>query len=118
MSDGSEKRRHHRYKLPVLIEAPDIANDWLRPEDVSMGGFMVNVPNEPKVGLVSECAIRIQDKVFACDVTVVWVKEELSREPHTWNIGLWFKIPDDTEDEFEAAVEAVRAESKENKEND
>ncbi|HJP14644.1 MAG: hypothetical protein QF701_06985 [Nitrospinota bacterium] len=45
MSDGSEKRQHTRYKLPVLIEAPDIANDWLRPVDVSMGGFMVNVPD-------------------------------------------------------------------------
>ena len=45
MNDGSEKRQHTRYKLPVLIEVPDITNDWLRPVDVSMGGFMVNVPD-------------------------------------------------------------------------
>ncbi|MDP6365483.1 MAG: PilZ domain-containing protein [Nitrospinota bacterium] len=114
MSDGSEKRQHTRYKLPVLIEAPDIANDWLRPVDVSMGGFMVNVPDEPKVGLISECAIRIQDKVFTCKVTVVWVKEDLSEDPLSWNLGLWFKMPEDSEEEFETAVHTVRSDMKEN----
>ena len=50
MASGPEQRSFPRHELPVLIEAPELANDWLWPNDGSMGGFMVNVPDEPTVG--------------------------------------------------------------------
>ena len=113
MASGPEQRSFPRHELPVLIEAPELANDWLRPNDGSMGGFMVNVPDALTVGTVCECAIRIEEKVFACDVSVVWVKEDLSHDPATWNADLWFKMPEDKQDEFETAIHNIREGMKE-----
>lgn len=109
MASGEELRENPRYKLPVLIEAPELANDWLRPEDISLGGFMVNVQSEPVVGLKSECSIRVEKQVFSGKISVAWVKEDLSNDETAWNAGLLFRVPDeDQEEEFEKAVEKLR----------
>ena len=109
MADGSERRVAPRYnKLPVLIEVPDIAGDWLRPIDVSMGGVMVELAEAPEVGTLSQMGIRIEDKVYAGEATVVWVRENLHVEPNDWHAGLWFKMPEEVQDEFEKVLEAVR----------
>ena len=109
MASAAEQRVHPRHKLPVLIEAPGITDEWLRPGDISLGGCMIHVPDEPEMGSVSECAIRIEKKVFSGEVTVVWVREDLNVDPPEWNAGLWFKMPEEKVDEFEEAIEAVRA---------
>ena len=108
MASGPEQRSFPRHELPILIAAPELGNAWLRPNDGSMGGCMVNVPDEPTVGTVCECAIRIEEKVFACDVSVVWVMGDLSHDPGTWNADLWFKMPEAKQDEFETAIHNIR----------
>ncbi|MBT3350032.1 MAG: PilZ domain-containing protein [Nitrospinaceae bacterium] len=109
MSSGAEQRQNVRYKLPVLIEAPELANDWLRPEDISLGGFMVHLQNEPTVGMATEGAIRVEKEVFSGRISVAWVKEDLSEDESVWNAGLLFRLPDeDQEDAFEKAVEKLR----------
>lgn len=95
-------------KFPVLIEVPGIAGDWLRPVDVSMGGVMVKLAEEPEVGTKSQMGIRVEDRVYAGEATVVWVRENLDEESEDWQAGLWFKMPEEVQDEFEKVLEAVR----------
>ncbi len=109
MADRSERRIAPRFKkLPVLIEVPAIADDWLRPVDVSMGGVMVELAEEPKVGTVSQMNIQIKGLMYAGEATVVWVRENLAEEPHDWHAGLWFKMPEENQDAFEQVLEAIR----------
>lgn len=109
MASGTEQRESARYKLPVLIEAPELADDWLRPEDISLGGFMVKVQSEPAVGMAAECDIRVEKEVFSGKVSVAWVKEDLSNDEPAWNAGLLFRLPDEEQEEaFEKAVEDLR----------
>lgn len=109
MADGSERRVAPRFnKLPVLIEVPDIAGDWLRPVDVSMGGVMVELAEAPEVGTMSQMSIRVEDKVYAGEATVVWVRENLDEDSEDWQAGLWFKMPEEVQDEFEKVLDAVR----------
>ena len=105
MASGADQRQHTHYKLPVLIEAPEFANDWLRPEGISLGGFMVNLQSEPTVGMASECSTRVDKEAFSGKVSVAWVKEDLSNGELAWNAGLLFRSPGDEQEEaFEKAV--------------
>lgn len=110
MASGTEQRQNARYKkLPVLIEAPELANDWLRPEDISLGGFMVKVQSEPAVGMAADCAIRIGEEVFSGKVSVAWVKEDLLNDEPAWNAGLLFRLSNEEHEEaFENAVGELR----------
>ena len=48
MMAGFNRRRSHRSELPVLIRIPRIYPEKpLRPKDISMGGFMVELEKSP-----------------------------------------------------------------------
>ncbi len=88
MATEEERRRHSRFTIPVVIDAPDLSGVSLVPEDVSAGGFRVVVSKRPEAGQEVSCAIQILDESFRdCRGTVVRV-EERPETPGTWSIGL------------------------------
>ena len=110
MMAGFNRRRSHRSELPVLIRIPRIYPEKpLRPKDISMGGFMVELEKRPDVGAVSQCGVRIEDTVFSGAATVVWVKKKMRPESPGWHAGLVFKMPEEKEEEFEKVMAAIRS---------
>ena len=71
MVAGIERRVFPRSELPILIHIPRICpENPLRPKDISMGGFMVELEKEPDVGAVSPCGVRIEDTLFSGEATL------------------------------------------------
>ena len=88
MIDKEERRRHFRYTIPVLIDAPDISEVPLVPEDVSVGGFQVIVPVKPEIGEVVRCNISVFDELFNdCFGRVAWTGIN-DQTPGSWVIGI------------------------------
>ncbi len=88
MNEKEERRRHSRYTIPVVIDAPDISELPLVPEDVSVGGFQVIVPVKPAVGDVVHCNISVFDERFNdCYGRVAWT-EINDQTPGSWVIGI------------------------------
>lgn len=110
MVAGIERRVFPRSELPILIHIPRICpENPLRPKDISMGGFMVELEKEPDVGAVSPCGVRIEDTLFSGEATVVWVKEDLESGSPRWQAGLLFRMPEEKEEEFEKVIAAIRS---------
>jgi len=110
MKSGEERRRHRRYSIPVLVEAPSLSEFPLVPEDVSAGGFQVIASAKPNQGSGVELTVQIYDKVFRrCRAQVVWVKE-LQTDPVTWAVGLSMEMRQERQKEFAQLLEKAFAE--------
>jgi hypothetical protein len=110
MVAGNNRRASPRSDLPILIHIPRLCPEKpLRPKDISMGGFKVELEKKPDVGSACLCGVRIEETVFSGEATVVWVKEELGPVPPRWQAGLLFRMPEEKEEEFEKAIAAVRS---------
>ncbi len=110
MNSGQEKRRYPRYSLPVLIEAPELSDYPLVPEDISLGGFMVVVSSEPETEAAITCTIQVYEEVFEnCKGRVAWIREN-KEDPPTWAVGLEFNLPDEVREHFDGVLKSVLAE--------
>ncbi len=88
MNENKERRRHSRYTIPVVIDAPDISELPLIPEDVSAGGFRVIVPVKPEVGTGIHCNIQVHEERFHdCYGRVAWSGKN-EQTPGSWVIGV------------------------------
>lgn len=88
MNENEERRRYSRYIIPVVINAPDLSDLPLVPEDVSVGGFRVIVPLKPEIGIAIRCDILVFDERFNdCYGRVAWTGEN-SETPGSWVVGI------------------------------
>ena len=88
MNEKEERRTYSRYTIPVVIDAPDISELPLVPEDVSVGGFRVIVKVKPEVGDVVYCNITVFDERFNdCYGRVAWTGEN-DQTPGSWVVGI------------------------------
>ena len=109
MSDSKDRRVYIRFQVPVVIDAPDVSDLPLVPEDMSEGGFKVLVSKKPEMGPLVPCDIQICDEVFErCEGQVVWVQEN-STHPDTWFIGLTVKTAGDDRGRLVRSLEELSA---------
>ena len=88
MDENEERRRHSYYTIPVVIDAPDISELPLIPEDVSVGGFRVVVQEKPEIGTVVHCNIQVHDERFhGCYGRVAWSGKN-EQTQGSWIIGV------------------------------
>lgn len=91
METTKNQRKYERFTIPVVIQAPELSDLPLVPEDVSAGGFKVVVTNEPPQGNFIECSIQISNDVFDnCKAYIAWVHKN-EGTPETWDVGLTIK---------------------------
>lgn len=84
----NERRKFARYRIPVVIDAPELSELALVPEDVSATGFRVVVSAPAEVGSSAACAIQTAEEVFpVCRGRIVWLKENRT-EPRSWTLGI------------------------------
>lgn len=99
-----------RFQLPVVIEAPELAEVPLVPEDISAGGFGVVLPVQPGQGKVVECVLQVAGEVFRnCRAKVVWVEED-AIEGDAWRAGLAVELADEARTRLEEVLQGLRAE--------
>ncbi len=91
MKTAQDQRKYKRFTIPVVIQAPDLSELPLVPEDVSAGGFKVVVTEEPPKKDLIECSIQISNDVFDnCQAHVAWVYKN-EGTPESWDVGLTIK---------------------------
>lgn len=77
--------------VPVVIQAPELSDLPLVPEDVSAGGFKVVVTKEPSKQASVECSLQVGDEVFDnCKAHVVWIRKN-EGQYESWDVGLTIK---------------------------
>lgn len=88
MNEHEERRRYSRYTIPVVIDASEISDLPLVPEDVSAGGFRVIVLEKPEVGATVHCNIQVHGERFHdCYGRVAWSGSN-EQTPGSWVIGV------------------------------
>ncbi len=91
MKTAQDQRKYERFTIPVVIQAPELSDLPLVPEDVSAGGFKVVVTQEPPKKDSIECSIQVSDDVFDnCNAHIAWVRK-IEGTPETWEVGLTIK---------------------------
>ncbi len=91
MKTAQDQRKYARFTVPVVIQAPELSDLPLVPEDVSAGGFKVVVTKEPPKKDSIECSIQISEDVFDnCTAHVAWVQKK-DGPPEIWEVGLTIK---------------------------
>lgn len=102
MSASKESREFKRFFLPVVIQAPEISDFPLVPEDVSAGGFKILVTAEPNLNAPFECSIQISSEVFDdCQATAVWAHDN---GDGTWYTGITIQSLSGDRDFFEMTL--------------
>ena len=73
---------------PVMVRAPELALDPLVPEDISAGGFRINITHQPVPNSTVQVSIRFGESVMnGCTCQVVWAEKELDKTT-SWTVGL------------------------------
>ena len=91
MKTAQDQRRYARFTIPVIVQAPELSDLPLVPEDVSAGGFKVMVTKEPPQRNSIECSIQVSEDVFDnCTAHVEWVRKN-EDAPEIWEVGLTIK---------------------------
>ena len=105
MSESPEnKRKFDRFMLPVVIDAPNISELPIIPEDVSAGGFKIMLVEKPQQGALVDCSIRLADESFdSCRAHIAWLKEN-PESPGTWFVGLEIEAMDGKQEYFESLL--------------
>jgi hypothetical protein len=94
MSGQPEKRSFARFRIPVVVDAPEVSDFPLVPEDVSVSGFKVVVSRQPEVGRSFACSIQIAQEMFdSCEGTIVWARKGPEGRP-SWQVGISVKTKD------------------------
>ena len=107
MTNDRDNRKDPRYALPILIDAPSLAQHPLVPENISHTGFRVELRHRPHLGEVIECVFVVDGALFqSCRATVRWVMDnEILID--SCAVGLSVEVDADRKDEFQAALQGV-----------
>jgi hypothetical protein len=109
MNTVADKRRFHRFTVPVLVEVPELSELPLVPEDVSAGGLCLLLWNRPPEDTRILCTIQILGEVFEdCEASVAWLRENPTQPP-SWTAGLTFRNLDSGTPRLSAALERARS---------
>lgn len=107
MTNGREKRQDPRYALPILIDAPSLAQHPLVPENISHTGFRVELRHRPHLGEVVECVFVIDGALFQnCRATVRWVMDNEVLDD-SCSVGLSVEPAEGQKEDFNAALKGV-----------
>ncbi len=88
MNEFLKKRQSPRFRVPVVIDVPELSEIPLVPEELSAGGFRIVVSKKPEIGASVSCFIQIADEVFEnCPGRVVWAQESDLQSP-AWVAGI------------------------------
>ncbi|MDP7169672.1 MAG: PilZ domain-containing protein [Nitrospinota bacterium] len=83
---------HHVHSFLGSLQS---AESTLDPEDISLGGFKVVVPNQPRVGDVIKCYVKLKGKRYEnCRAQVAWVSEKDS-DHSSWEVGVALDMEED-----------------------
>ena len=98
------KRKFDRFMLPVVIEAPDISELPIIPEDVSAGGFRIMLVEKHQEGTRVDCSIQLSGESFDhCQAHIAWLQENTD-PPGTWFAGIEIETLDGKQKEFESLL--------------
>lgn len=101
---NEDKRKFDRFMLPVVIEAPNISDLPIIPEDVSVGGFKIMLVEKHQEGTRVDCSIQLSGKSFDnCQAHIAWLREN-SDPPGTWFAGFELETLDGKQGEFESLL--------------
>lgn len=104
------KRKFDRFMLPVVIDAPNISELPIIPEDVSAGGFKIMLVEKPQQGALVNCSIRLAGESFDnCRAHIAWLKEN-PESPGTWFVGLEIEAMDGNQEDFNSLIQKVNQE--------
>lgn len=107
MVDGRDNRKDPRYSLPILIDAPSLAQHPLVPENISHTGFRVELRHRPHLGEVVDCVFVVDGALFQnCRATVRWVMDNEVLEA-SCSVGLSVEVGEDRKEEFLTALSGV-----------
>ncbi len=109
MADETRRRQFQRFELPFEVKIPGISGGFVRPMNLSAGGFMVELEGDPQLWAASECSIVINGSEYTGKATVVWKKKNVESQPPNWSAGLLFEMPGENLNEFGKAMEAIQA---------
>ncbi len=102
-----ERRKNHRFKVPIQIDAPVLSDSPLVAEDVSKSGCRVVVSKKPQMGEIFECTLRVRDKVYDhCQGEVVWYMNK-GKSSTQWSCGLILKMEGRKKGKFIAELEKL-----------
>ncbi len=107
--DGKERRRHPRYSLPMLIEAPALSSQPIEAVNVSAGGLMIVLTRKPELRAEYPFSLRIAGLDFGRHrAEVVWTKESESN-PGVWAAGLFLKMAEEEREAYAARLRGLAA---------
>jgi len=111
MDNGSEKRRHVRYKVPLSTILPEISDEPFVLEDVSTGGFKVVLPKKPESDTPIKGALyRSGTLIGRFFARVAWERASTTTPP-SWTIGVSMDVhggdKSRLKDEMQAAINMV-----------
>ncbi len=111
MDQVPEKRRHVRYKIPLLTVLPEISGDPVEVENISAGGFKIIVSKKFEEGATIEGTLhRSRNFIGRFLGRVVWQSENIN-QPSSWTIGVSMDVHGGDEgrlaDELQAAINMV-----------
>lgn len=108
-ADEEKKRSFVRFQLPVVIEAPELSEVPLVPEDIGAGGFGVVLASRPAEGQVVGCILQVGGDAFRnCRAKVMWVRED--EEEGAWKAGLAVELAGEARARLEELLRNLRSE--------
>jgi len=103
-------RQFDRFTIPVVVDAPELSDLPLVPEDVSAGGFRLVTPKRPPAGSRFACSLQISGEAFdECQVEIIWVHEN-DTDPPSWTAGLSIRSLDGSRDHLAGILSKVNDE--------
>ena len=97
-------RKFKRFSLPVALNIPGFLDLPLIPEDLSAGGIMVVVYQEPDAERFLDCTMLVTgDAEFKCRAQVAWERDN-GTDPASWSVGLKLKLGEEEQKMLESHV--------------
>ena len=97
-------RQYFRYAVPGVVDVPALSNDMASLHNVSAGGLLLSLTNEPKPEDEFGVSIKINDKVYNWEkVSIVWASKG-DNEEFPWTVGLKVNIPQDEQDKLSSSL--------------
>jgi len=107
LESSRNSRRFFRFRLPALVEAPQLSGQPFEVEDISAGGFMAVLPRAPKAGVKYDISVRLGEALFGpYEALAAWNRQVTTR-PAAWSFGMLIKMLDEEREDFADAISAM-----------
>ncbi len=77
----------------LSVEIPELAEGPIQPEDLSTGGFRINVAERPEVGAEIKCAVRVFESILP-NVSGQVVRVDKIESSPSWSVAVSLRISD------------------------